>query len=719
MLFDGISEETETSMSQHPTGARARRVLLACAQLFILLTLAAQAAVAQPRHPLDPLSAEEIKAASAIIGKHAGFPEGAIYSTIVLKEPTKSEVLSFKPGAQFSRQSFAVLLDRKGNRTYEVVVDLKAERLTSWKLVEGAQPLVTATEFEVLPDIVKKDERWQAAMRKRGIEDFDKVQIDGWAVGQVAAKFRGPRLLRALTYLKGDEGKDVNFYGQPVEGVVALVNMNTEQVIEVTDTGVLPLPPPSQQLDEKSTGTREAPKPLNITQPAGASFTLDGQEVRWQKWRFRYTMHPREGLVLHTVGYEDAGRVRPILYRASLSEMVVPYGDTDKNWGWRSAFDVGEYSVGRLASSIERGTDAPEYATLIDATFAGDDGQPTDLKQAVGIYERDGGMLWKHYESYSEKNESRRARQLVVFFIATIGNYDYAVNWVFHQDGTLEADAALSGIMLPKGVREMRADEHGSQHQPSGHLVASRVVAPHHQHFFNFRLDFDVDGQQNSVHEMNTRAIAPGRANPNLNGMLMQETILRTEREAQRRMDMQAARVWSVVNPSARNSLGHNTSYILVPGPNSLPYVAPTSQVRRRAGFINNHFWATRYDAEELSAAGTYPNQSTGAMRRPAALGRGRRIARQRGRGRLVHARRDAHPKARRVARHARHARRLQDDSGRLLLAQPRARRAERVRHFGPEIAKADDERQRLQHQTGDHGGRAFPLGDAVSVALC
>ncbi len=384
-------------MSRHPNGARSRSVLLICAQLFILCVLAAQAATAQPRHPLDPLSAEEIKAAAKIIGGHPGFPQGAIYSTIVLKEPAKAEVINYKPGGQFSRQAFAVLLDRKGNRTYEVVVDLKSERLTSWKLVEGAQPLVTATEFELLPDIVKKDARWQAAMRKRGI-DGNKVQIDGWAVGQVASKFQKMRLLRALTYLKGDKGEDVNFYGQPVEGVVALVNMSTEQVIEVTDTGVLPLPPPSQQLDEKSTGTREAPKPLNITQPSGASFTLDGQEVRWQKWRFRYTMHPREGLVLHTVGYEDGGRVRPILYRASLSEMVVPYGDTDENWGWRSAFDVGEYSVGRLASSIEEKTDAPENATLIDATFAGDDGEPTVLKRAVGIYERDGGVLWKHYE---------------------------------------------------------------------------------------------------------------------------------------------------------------------------------------------------------------------------------------------------------------------------------------------------------------------------------
>ncbi len=596
-------------MSHSPFGIRrCCIVLLSCVLGLTFSALTAPTVMAQPQHPLDHLTAEEIQTAARVLRAAAQFPQGALFSTIVLKEPSKAEVVRYKSGSTVSRQAFSVILDRKQNRTFEAVVDLKMERVLSLGEVKGVQPLVMESEFEALSPIVKADARWQAAMRKRGINNFDEVQIDGWAVGQVAAKHQGARLMRALSYYKGDA---VNFYGQPIEGVVVLVNLNTEQVLEVVDAGVVPLPPPSQQLDEKSTGTREAPKPLLITQPAGVSFELNGQEVRWQKWRFRYTMHPREGLVLHTVGYEDGGRVRSILYRASLSEMVVPYGDPDQSWRWRSAFDVGEYSVGRLASSIEPKTDAPENATLLDATFAGDDGQPYVLPRAVGIYERDGGMLWKHYESYSETNESRRARQLVIFFIATIGNYDYAVNWIFHQDGVLEADSALSGIMLPKGVSQMKANEHGAGIN-SGHLVAARVVAPHHQHFFSFRLDFDVDGQNNSVHEMNTRALPAGRANPALNGMIMEETLLRTERAAQRRMDIQSARTWAVVNPSAQNELGHHTSYILVPGANSLPYVALPSQVRRRAGFINNHFWATRYSPEEMSAAGVYPNQSRG-----------------------------------------------------------------------------------------------------------
>ena len=559
-----------------------------------------------PAHPLDPLSAAEIEAAAKFVRGASQFPADGVFSTIVLDEPAKSDVLSFKAGAPIARRAFAIVIDRRGNKTFEAVADLGASQLVSWSEVKAVQPPLLSGEYDELSRIVKANSEWQAAMRKRGITDMASVQVDGWAVGQVAAAHQSARLMRAVTYLVAGQ---TNFYGRPIEGVVALVNMNSGQVVELVDTGVVPLPPPSQEFDEKSTGTRTAPKRLLITQPAGPSFTINGQEIRWQKWRFRYTLHPREGLILHTVGYEDGDRVRPILYRAALSEMVVPYGDSDQNWRWRAAFDVGEYNVGRLASSIEENTDAPENATLLDATFADDDGKPQTLPRAVGIYERDGGVLWKHYDMYSRRNESRRARQLVIFFIATIGNYDYGINWIFHQDGALEVDAALTGIMLPKGVKETSAQGHNRAFR-SGHLVAANVVAPHHQHFFNFRLDLDVDGPVNSVHEMNTKAGASGPGNPALNAMVMEESTLASEKQAARRMDMQTARHWLVVNPNARNAIGHHPSYILVPGPNALPYVAPNSPVRQRAGFINNHFWATRYKVDEWHAAGPYPNQS-------------------------------------------------------------------------------------------------------------
>ncbi|MCA1605933.1 MAG: primary-amine oxidase [Acidobacteria bacterium] len=572
--------------------------------LFSITALAAEAT-----HPLDPLNETEIARAVKIL-QAAKLPRTALFSTVQLNEPPKSEVLNFKAGAAFRREAFAIVLDRKENRTYETVVDLRANKIASWKEIPGVQPLIFYGEYETLQKIVKADVRWQAAMRKRGITDFDKVAVDGWAIGQVDPRFTG-RLMRGLSYFRGDAA---NYYGRPIEGVIAIVNMNTQKVVDLTDTGVIPITPNGQDFDEESIGKmRQKPKPLLLTQPEGASYQIDGQELRWQKWRLRYTMHPREGLVLHLVGYDDEGTIRPILYRVSLSEMVVPYGDPDANWRWRAAFDVGEYSVGRLASPLEPKLDAPENAQLIDATFADDFGKPYTLERAVAIYERDGGILWKHFDTVSGKNETRRARELVMFYVATIGNYDYAVNYIFKQDGSLEIDLALTGIMLAKGVRERRANvSHLSMSGTTGHLVAENIVAPHHQHFFSFRLDFDIDGTQNSVTEMNTSAMPSRPNNPYLNAFMMRESVLKTEMEARRKMDMQAARVWTVTNFAATNSLGHHPSFVLVPGANSLPYIAPESLVRKRAQFINNHFWATRYDAQEMYAAGVYPNQSKG-----------------------------------------------------------------------------------------------------------
>lgn len=589
------------------------RSLAQFAALVILLFLFSGIIAAQNAHPLDSLTEAEITNAVEILKAAPNFPQTALFSTVVLHEPPKTEVLNFKPGAPFRREAFAVVLDREKNKTYEGIVDLRARKTLSWKEIANVQPLIFQGEYEVLEELVKADSRWQSAMRKRGITDFEKVAVDGWAVGQIDPKFTG-RLMRGLSYFKGD---GANYYGRPIEGVVAIVNMNSRKVMDVNDTGAVPVSAAGQDFDEQSVGKlREKPKPLIISQPEGASFQINGQEIAWQKWRFRYSMHPREGLVLHTVGYEDDNRLRSILYRASLSEMVVPYGDPDENWRWRAAFDVGEYSVGRLASPLEANIDAPENAVLIDAVFPDDEGKPYSLPRAVGIYERDGGILWKHYDTASEKNESRRGRELVMFFVATIGNYDYAVNYIFRQDGSIEVDLALTGIMLAKGVKEKRADEHGahgtSTANTTGHLVAENIVAPHHQHFFNFRLDFDVDGTNNSVMEMNTFALPPGKQNAYGNGFAMRETVLRREAEARRSMDMASARVWSVVNPAIKNSLGHNTGFILVPGVNSLPYVTPESSVRKRAGFINHHFWATRYNALEMFAAGNYPNQSRG-----------------------------------------------------------------------------------------------------------
>jgi primary-amine oxidase len=568
---------------------------------FLLLCSVAYGA----SHPLDPLTKDEITTAVSVLRSSGKATSASRLPVIVLNEPPKQEVLRYRPGAPIRREAFVVVYERASNSTAEAIVDLNARKLLSWKPVPGVEPSFMYEDYVLLQEIVRSDPGWQAAIRKRGIADLENIQIDPWAAGQFGfPDEQGKRVFRAVALYKG---KNNNAYARPIEGVVAYVDLNAKRVLRLADSGVVPMAQGSADYDEKSIGKpRELPKPLTIAQPAGASFTVDGHEIRWQGWRFRYAVHPREGVVLYTVGYEDGGRPRSVLYRASLSEMVVPYGDPSQSWFFRGVFDEGEYGLGQFMFPLQPGADAPNNAALFDGLLADESGTPRVVERAVAVYERDGGILWKHYDLDTGHNESRRARELVLSWVATVGNYDYGFNWIFHQDGTLEMDVVLTGIMQTKGVVGF-----GDHHD---HLVMKDVAATHHQHFFNFRLDMDVDGAEaNSVAELNTEGVPVGPGNQFGNEFVTKEELFRSEKAAQRLCNVATGRKWKIFNNSIKNGLGQQVGYLLAPGETALPYAdANGSSIRRRAGFLDAHLWVTPYEPAEMNAAGYYINQSKG-----------------------------------------------------------------------------------------------------------
>jgi primary-amine oxidase len=560
--------------------------------LVLGLALAVRAAFP---HPLTPLSASEIRAAVKIFKDSGKLPASARFSLISLAEPPKEQVLR---GAAVPRRAFAVIYDSRQNRTWEAVADLTTDRLESLEVIPGAQPAVTGQDSEVADRIVRADPRWQRAMRERGISDTTNVFIVSWSAGYFALPgTERNRIVRALSYYAG---ADRNFDAHPVEGVVAHVDITSGKILDFLDTDKnVPVSRERFDLDPASNQPlRAAPAPLTIVQPR-PGFQLEDGEVRWQKWRFRYALHPREGLVLYQVGYEDGGRVRPILYRGSLSEMVVPYGDPSGAWFFRNSFDTGELGMGSNASGLRVGIDCPTNCSVFDAVIADASGIPRTIPGAIALYERDGGIAWKHGD------DTRRARDLVLFYSSEVGNYDYGFEWIFHQDGALDVRVLLTGIMAVKGVAE-------GTHDPHAHLVARNIAAPHHQHFFTFRLDMDVDGGTNRVIELNSAPAPTGPKNPYGAAFTMTETPLRTEHEAERHLNLATSRRWIIESSSTKNVLGHPTGYALLPGENAEPFAAADSWVRKRAGFLSAHVWVTPYQPQELYAGGDYPNQSHG-----------------------------------------------------------------------------------------------------------
>ena len=561
-------------------------------------------------HPLDPLTAAEIARAWEIVRTERALGPRVRVIFIMLHEPPKKVVLAHRPGDAVERAAFVVLVDSVPGKTYEAVVSLSGGRVLSWEHIPGVQPAIVLDEFVDCEAAVRADPRWQEAMRKRGVTDLSLAMVDSWSAGNFGfPQDEGRRLVRALTWVRR-HAQD-NGYARPVANLLTVVDLNAMAVVAVEDGGVVPLPPEDASYSPEAAGTRTGLKPVEIRQPEGPSFELAGHELRWQRWRMRIGFTPREGLVLHAVSYEDQGRERPVLYRASIADMVVPYGDPRPTYFHRNAFDVGEYGIGTLANSLENGCDCLGEIRYLDAVVNDGQGRPMTLANAICLHEEDAGILWKHFDWRLGTTEVRRSRRLVVSSISTVGNYEYGFYWYFYLDGTIQLEVKLTGV-ISNG-----AEAPGDKPR-WGEMVAPGVYGPIHQHFFNARLDMMVDGPDNSVYEVNTVADAPGPDNPHHNAFHAEATLLASEARAQRLLDPLAGRFWKVVNPSVRNRLGEPVAYKLMPGENVRPFAGPEASVTKRAAFMTRHLWVTRHDPRERYAAGEYPNQHPGGAGLPA-----------------------------------------------------------------------------------------------------
>jgi len=142
--------------------------------------------------------------------------------------------------------------------------------------------------------------------------------------------------------------------------------------------------------------------------------------------------------------------------------------------------------------------------------------------------------------------------------------------------------------------------------------VAPQLYAPNHQHFFNVRLDLDVDGPVNSVYQVDVVADAAGPQNPFENAFSSKAKLLESEKQAAANLNLETARSWKIVNPAQLNAVGEPVGYRFLPGDNCVPFASKNAWWRKRAGFVNHHVWVTPYREDERHAAGNYPNQSEG-----------------------------------------------------------------------------------------------------------
>ncbi|MEI7993170.1 MAG: tyramine oxidase, partial [Actinomycetota bacterium] len=477
--------------------------------------------------------------------------------SVEAREPVKTDYLAWKDGGlRPRREAFCVLLDRGRRRGVEVVVALDAdgdELVSAVELPTGAQPGIHIEEFVVVVDAVLADDRYVEALRRRGVDPAT-VHVEPWSVGTFEPATA--RLARALSWVRADDDGD-NPYSRPLYGLVAVVDLDDMVVVRIDDDAPGTVPPSGDGGDYRDGGGRPYRtdlRPISITQPEGPSFTLDGRKLCWQKWDLRIGFHPREGLTLHDIGYTDDGERRSICYRASIAELVIPYGDPNPTTHFKAVFDTGEYGLGALVNSLQLGCDCLGEIAYLDGVTHAWDGSPVTIPNAICVHEEDDNLLWKHTDDHSGRVDRARSRRLVVSCIATVGNYEYGFFWYFRQDGSIEFEAKLTGIVHTAG---WIAPERSPYSLPLG----DGIVTSNHQHFFCARLDLDIDGVENTAFDVEAVCDPRGPGNPDGMAFRPERFTYESESWARRSVSPATARRFRVENTGRRNRIGDPVSY--------------------------------------------------------------------------------------------------------------------------------------------------------------
>ncbi|MGR3802483.1 MAG: primary-amine oxidase [Marinibacterium profundimaris] len=552
-------------------------------------------------HPLDPLSASEIEKAARLVRGHMGGAD-LRFETIELKEPEKGSVRAWQQGGETPKRTARVNTFRPGKiGVWRFIVSLTDGAISREEHFPEARPMIMLEEFMQIEDTVKAHPDFIEACRKRGIEDLDLVCVDPWSAGNFDVEGEeGKHLAHTFCWVR--MRPDDNLYAHPIEGLNPVVDIKKMEVIRVDDYGAVPVPEmevnyDAQFIDEM----REDLRPIDVVQPEGVTFTMEGRTIKWHDWSILIGFNGREGLTLHDIRYAD----RPVLYRASIAEMVVPYGAPDAQHARKNVFDIGEYGLGKLANSLELGCDCLGVIHYLDAEIPGIEGTSETIRNAICIHEEDTGILWKHWDFRTDKSEVRRGRRLVISSISTVGNYEYASYWYFYLDGKIEFEMKATGIINTVGKTPETDMRFGTE-------VAPGVIGQIHQHLFVARLDLSIDGDENQVFECNTQALPMGPDNPYGNAFFVEETKL--DKECGRTIAPEKQRYWKFASSDKTNYMGKPTAYKLEPSHAVTPFNNPEGPSGARMPFIYNHLWLSEYHADERFPAGDFMNHSDGSQ---------------------------------------------------------------------------------------------------------
>ncbi|CAI7606449.1 unnamed protein product [Penicillium pancosmium] len=565
-------------------------------------------------HPLDPLHVGEVKVASTAILQHLGVTTKDVrFKVIDLYEPSKNETLKYihhgapvpdrRCRAYFHRLKSPILTIAIVNITKGVVEN-------SYDAPDSQGP-VDWVEYDLVHKACLSHPKVLEEVAKLKLPAGSRIENDPWSFGTDDHNERR-RLFQCYMYLALSDDPQANHYSIPLpfapifDGhtleLIDLQRLPTGATDEIDEETQPWDPTSSVEYSADLMGPdsfRKDLKPLQVLQPQGPSFTIQGRHIQWQKWSFQLGWNMREGPVLHDVRYDG----RSLFYRVSMSEMTVPYGDPRSPYHRKQAFDLGDSGFGLTSNSLSLGCDCLGHIAYFNGIRVTSSGDPVIMPNVVCMHEVDDGIGWKHTNFRNGKSSVVRDRQLVVQCTATVANYEYILAFVLDQAANLHVDVRATGIVSTMPIKK-------GVHVPWGTTVAPGVLAVNHQHLFCLRVNPSLDGRSNTVVYDDC---IPVENEPQLDpfGCAFKVKQTKIQKPGGYDLDLNQNRTFKILNESKINCIANKpVGYKLHPVPSQMLMMGPSTFNLKRGIFTTKPIWVTKYRDHELWASGEFTNQS-------------------------------------------------------------------------------------------------------------
>ncbi|KAK2979680.1 hypothetical protein RJ640_027260 [Escallonia rubra] len=575
-----------------------------------------------PLHPLDPLTVNEINKVRAILSNYEPFSLSfpSIHS-LSLDDPVKTQVLDWRKGDPLPPRKASVIGLLNGD-THVLVVDLGLGQVTAHATNPGSgYPTLSMDDISVATQVTLSSLEFNKSIMARGVE-FSDLSCLTPSPGWFGPQEEGRRIIKVLCF--SSQGTP-NLYMRPIEGLTVTVDLDSKEVVKITDTGRAIPVPPATNTDYRYLAQGRPPEmdpinPISMEQAKGPSFRVeDGHIVKWANWEFHLKADQRAGMIISRAMVRDSetGEPRSVMYKGFASELLVPYMDPDDSWYFRTYMDAGEFGLGATAMSLVPLNDCPRNSYYMDGLFVAADGKPFLQPSMICVFERyTGDIGWRHSElpiNGFQIRESRPKVTLVARMVASVGNYDYIFDWEFQTDGLIRVKVGLSGMLMVKGSPYKNAYQVPNREDMSGPMVSENAIGVVHDHFVTFHLDMDIDGYNNSFAKVSLvkEETFPGQS-PRKSYLKAKRHVAKTESDAQIKLKLYDPSEFHVINPSRLSRLGNPTGYKIVPGGNAASLLDLHDPPQIRGAFTNNQIWVTPYNRSEQWAGGLLVYQSKG-----------------------------------------------------------------------------------------------------------